>query len=99
MYFIIIEAVPRPAHPRRDEFGGAFAACWVATDDAVVAEREARAVLADAEWEPRDVEDHFPVERAQYVGNDELLALYDRAVADGVAINLNTWPARKRKKA
>ena len=97
MYFVIIEATPRPTHPRHHEFGGAYAACWVATDDPAVAEREARAVLADADWDAHAVDDHFPVGREQYAGNAELLALFDRAVTEGVSINLNTWPAKRRK--
>jgi hypothetical protein len=98
MYFVILEAAPRPAHPRHAEFGGAFAACWVATDDAVFAEREARAVLADAGWDVLGVDEHYPVDRARYVGNADLLALFDQALADGVAITLNTWPRRRARR-
>lgn len=97
MYFIILEATPNATHPERDAIGGAFAACWVATDDAAVAEREARAVLADAGWTVGAVDEHYPVAREQYLGNADSLARYDRALADGVCINLNTWPPRRRR--
>jgi hypothetical protein len=97
MYFIILEAAPRRTHPRYDEIGGAFAACWVATDDADAAEREARAVLADAGWDAKRVDEHYPVDRERYLGNEESLAWYDRAAADGVYINLNTWPRKRRR--
>jgi hypothetical protein len=97
MYFIILEATPQRTHPRYDEFGGAFAACWVATDDAATAEREARAVLADAGWTAKAVDEHYPVERERYEGNAESLGWYDQAARDGVYINLNTW-ARKRRR-
>src|SRR6478735_587102 len=97
MYFIIIEAKPQRTNPRYDDLGGAFAACWVATDDADTAEREARSVLADAGWDAKSVDEHYPVERDRYLGNAESLGWYDRAVADGVYINLNPWP-RKRSR-
>jgi len=96
MYFIILEATPQRDNPRREEFGGAFAACWVATDDPAVAEQEARSVLADAGWDARRVDEHYPVDRERYLENPESLRRYDQAVVDGVCINLNTW-ARKRR--
>jgi hypothetical protein len=98
MYFIILEAAPRRTHPRYDEIGGAFAACWVATDDAAAAESEARSVLADAGWDAKSVDEHYPVERERYAGNAESLAWYDKATADGVCINLNTWPRKRRRR-
>ena len=99
MYFIILEATPQATHPRHDEFGGAFAACWVATDDAMEAEREARSVLADAGWDAKKVDDHYPVDRERYLDNADSLQRYDQAVADGVCINLNTWPRKRRSGA
>ena len=99
MYFIILEAKPQRANPRYDEIAGAFAACWIATDDPAVAEQEARSVLADAGWEPRAVGEHYPVERDRYAGNDESLAWFDQAQRDGVYINLNTWPRKRRRRA
>ena len=97
MYFIILEAAPRRTHPRYDELGGAFAACWVATDDPATAEREARSVLADAGWDAKSVDEHYPVERERYLGNEESLRWYDQAAADGVYINLNPWPRKRRR--
>jgi hypothetical protein len=97
MYFIILEATPQRTHPRYAEFGGAFAACWVATDDAAAAEREARSVLADAGWDAGAVDEHYPVERARYLGNPESLGWYDQAARDGVYVNLNTWRRRRRR--
>jgi hypothetical protein len=99
MYFIILEAKPLRSNPRHEEFGGAFAACWVATDDQAVAEREARSVLADAGWEAKAVDEHYPVERERYLGNAESLGWYDQAARDGVCINLNTWRRRRRGSA
>jgi hypothetical protein len=99
MYFIILEASPHRTHPRHDEFGGAFAACWVNTDDPEEAEREARSVLADAGWVARGVDEHYPVERDRYLASPESLGRFDQAVADGVCINLNTWPRKRRKRS
>jgi hypothetical protein len=99
MYFIIIEATPQRTHPRHDEFAGAFAACWVATDDPAVAESEARSVLADAGWEARTVDEHHPVQRERYLGDAERLRCYDQALIDGVCISLNTWRRRRRGRA
>jgi hypothetical protein len=98
MYFLLIEATPRRTNPRYAEFAGAFAVCWVATDDPAVAEREARSVLADAGWDAKVVEEHYPVERERYLGTPESLGWYDRALVDGVCINLNTWQRRRRGK-
>ena len=95
MYFIILEAKPSPAHPREQEFAGAFAACWVATDDPAVAEREARSVLVDAGWEAHAVDEHYPVERERYLEHEESLRCFDQALVDGVCIKLHTW-RRKR---
>ena len=99
MYFIILEAIPERTNPRYEEFGGAFAACWVATDDPAVAEQEARSVLADAGWAARRVDEHYPVERERYLGNADSLRRFDQAVADGVCINLNTWARKRRKRS
>jgi hypothetical protein len=93
LYFIILEASPLPTHARHGELGGAFAACWVATDDPIVAESQARSLLSASMWETHDVDEHYPVERERYLGDEELLALFDQAAADGIAVNLNTWPA------
>jgi hypothetical protein len=97
MYFIILEAEPEPTHPRHAEFRGAFAACWVNTDDPAFAEREARSVLADAGWKALGVDEGYPVERERYLANAESLARYDQALADGVCVNLNTWPRKRGK--
>jgi hypothetical protein len=97
MYFIILEVAPERTNPEYEQFGGAFAACWVATDDPEVAEREAREVLADAGWATRAVDEHYPVDRERYLGNEDALRRFDQAIADGLCINLNTWPRKKRK--
>ena len=97
MYFIILEAKPALTHPRHNEFAGAFAACWVATDDPANAEREARSVLADAGWEAHTVDEQYPVERERYLGNAESLRCFDQAVVDGVCVTLNTWRRRRRR--
>ena len=38
------------------------------------AESEARSVLADAGWDAKSVDEHYPVERERYAGNAESLA-------------------------
>lgn len=92
MYFVLLLSYPKPDHPECGETGGAYAACWVDSLDAVVAESRARSLLEELGWDTEDVDESYPVERAQYESDSQKLALYDQALQDGVVITLHTWP-------
>ena len=92
LFFLRIEAHPKPSHPERARLGGAWAACWVATDDATVAESNARGLLERLHWDAESPEESYPVDRSRYRGDPTSLARFDQALSDGVVVDLHTWP-------
>ena len=92
MYFVMLGATPKPSH---DEYGvtdGAYAACWVATEDPAAAESQACSLLDDLGWDVTEVEEVYPVTRDRYAEDSESLERFDRARVDGIVVTLHTWP-------
>ena len=92
MYFLLLEATPRPGSDAYGTTDGAYAACWAAASDAVVAESQVRAFLETIGWDTDVVEEVRAVERDEFLGKPDSLALFDQAVTDGVVITLHRWP-------
>jgi hypothetical protein len=94
VHFLVFEVSPDQSSPDHGQVGGAFASCWVATDDTEVAEREARALLEDNGWRVRGgpPDECYPVTRDRYEADEAKLARFDRAATEGVLVTLHTWP-------
>jgi len=92
VYFVNLEAHPKPNSEAYGTISGAQAACWVATDSPAVAEERARATLADAGWDTEELEELRPVTRDDFVQSPDSLERFDQAIMDGIVITLHTWP-------
>ena len=67
MYFVMLGVTPKPSNREYGVTDGAYATCWVATDDSVVAESQARSLLEDTGWDVTEVEEAYPVKRDRYL--------------------------------
>jgi len=92
MYFVMLGATPKPSNERYGVTDGAYAACWVATDDPAAAECRARSLLEDIGWDVTGAEESYPVTRDQYAEGSVALERFDQASVDGVVVTLHTWP-------
>ena len=92
MYFVNLEAHPKPDSEAYGTVSGAQAVCWVATDSPVVAEQQARATLADAGWDTEELEELRPVTRDDFMHSPVSLDRFDQALTDGIVVTLHKWP-------
>ena len=92
MYFVSLEAHPKPDSDAYGSVSGAQAVCWVATDDPAVAEERSRAVLGAAGWDTEKIEELRPVTRSDFMHAPVSLERFAQALMDGIAISLHTWP-------
>ena len=92
VYFVNLEAHPKPDSDAYGTISGAQAACWVDTDDATVAEERARVALAAAGWDAEELEALRPITRDEFMHSPVSLARFDQALTDGIAITLHRWP-------
>ena len=92
MYFVMLGVTPKPSNREYGVTDGAYATCWVATDDSVVAESQARSLLEDTGWDVTEVEEAYPVKRDRYLTDPVTLGRFDQASVDGVVVTLHTWP-------
>ena len=92
MFFLRLETHPKPSHADYGAVDGAWAACWVASEDPEEAEKAARAFLEDLGWDIETLAESYPVTRGQYPSQSESLERFDQAVIDGIVVTLHTWP-------
>ena|SRR5687768_14396837 len=88
----MLSATPKPSNNAYGETDGAFAACFVSTDDPEEAEAEARALLETIGWDTDELEEVKAVSRDQYEGDAAALEHFDQAIIDGIVITLHMWP-------
>ena len=93
MYFLIIEAHPKPDHASYGIVEGAYVSLFVNAVSAAVAERNARDLIAGTGWYSGqlDEEAHW-IDRADLDGNAESLERFDQACSDGIVATFNQWP-------
>ena len=92
MYFVTIEASPKPNRPDYGEIDGAFVSCWVNEPTAQLAEQVARAGIEAAGWDPLVLDECRSVERDEYVEKPDSLELFDQASSDGLVLTFHQWP-------
>jgi hypothetical protein len=92
VYFVMLGVTPKPSNEEYGVTDGAYAACWVATDDSIVAESRSRSLLEDIGWDVTEVEEAYSVTRDRYVADPVSLGRFDQASVDGVVITLHSWP-------
>ena len=92
MFFITLEAAPKPTHARYGEIDGAFVSCWVNEPTAHLAEQVARAGIDSAGWDALVVDERRSVIREEYIEKPEALEYFDQASIDGLVLTFHTWP-------
>jgi len=93
MYFLIVEAHPRPDHASYGTVDGAYVSVFVDSVSAAAAERNALELIAGAGWhsDELDAEPRW-IDRAELEGNAASLERFDQACLDGIVATFNTWP-------
>ncbi|MGK7377585.1 hypothetical protein ACSFXN_07060 [Planococcus sp. 1R117A] len=95
IYYFMMEALPRPDNPEKEEFEGAFISCWVDSADMTSALTEASRYIKSEGWKILQIEEQFIAKRERYEGDPErldLLEYFDRALEDGVSAIFHVWP-------
>jgi len=92
IYYVIIEAVPKPDNTESKEFGGAFVGCWVKAATRKEARARAKGHVDKEGWEYVKTEELFKVDRSLYMEDPETLEYYDYACENGMSSIFNTWP-------
>jgi len=67
MYIIQFKARPMPAHPKGNQYEGAFVTCWIQRDSQIEAETIARRMIADEHWMILGLEDSFSVTKGTHL--------------------------------
>jgi len=92
MFFITLEASPKPSHERYGAVAGAFASCWVNELTSDLAEQAVRAAIEANGWDALDLDECRVVTRQEFIEKRESLELFDQASIDGLVITFHTWP-------
>lgn len=92
LFFITLEASPKPAHAEYGTIDGAFVSCWINEPTAHLAEDVARASIESAGWDALELDECRLVSRQEFVENPEALKLFDQASIDGWVLTFHTWP-------
>jgi hypothetical protein len=93
MYFLIVEAHPKPDHASYGTVDGAYVSVFVDAVSAAAAEHNARELIAGAGWHCDELDEEPRwIDRAQLEGNAESLERFDQASLDGIVATFNEWP-------
>ncbi|MDB4915176.1 MAG: hypothetical protein JWM95_2820 [Gemmatimonadetes bacterium] len=93
MYFLILEAHPKPDHSEYGTIDGAFVSVFVDAVSAAAAERAARGLITDTGWQSDDLDEEPRwIDRAELEGNAESLERFDQASSDGIVATFHNWP-------
>jgi hypothetical protein len=90
MYFLILEAHPKPTHAEYGTVDGAYVSLFVDAVSAATAERAARDLITDAGWDSADLDEEPRwIDRTELEGNAESLELFDQACLDEIVATFN----------
>lgn len=92
IYYVMIEAVPKPDNSESREFGGAYVGCWVNAATRKEALAIAKEYVDAEDWIYKKTEEVFKTDRNQYTDDPEALEYYDYALENGLSSIFNTWP-------
>jgi hypothetical protein len=93
MYFLVLEAYPKPSHPEYGSVDGAYASCFVNAESANAAEADARFLLDKIGWDVERIEEAArQIERTELRGNGVGLERYDQALTDSIVVTLHEFP-------
>ena len=93
MYFLILEAHPKPIHSEYGTVDGAYVSLFVDAASAAAAERAARDLISDRGWDSADLDEEPRwIDRGELEGNAESLERYDQACLDDIVATFNRWP-------
>lgn len=93
IYFVHFQVCPSLESPEFESVGGAYAICFIRARSAAKASLQAQENFTHNQWQVLRIEDGpFRVEREQYLDDEDNLAAFDEAVADGESYILYEWP-------
>ena len=92
VYFLMIEAVPKPDNPEGMDIGGAYVNCWVKAVSLKAAEKKAREYIDAENWAYMKTEEAFIPDRRSYIDEPDSLSSYDAAYKNGISAIFYTWP-------
>lgn len=92
MYFVMLEASPKPTNSAYGKTDGAFAAMFVNEPIQAAAEAAAMAFVEENGWDVIELSEAYPVELDQYPLGDPSRDKFEQALLDGVVATFNTWP-------
>ena len=99
MYFLVLEAHPKPTHAEYGTVDGAYVAVFVDVVSAAAAERAARDLITDTGWDSEDLDEETRwIGREELEGNAESLERFDQACLDGIVATFYRWPVGARDK-
>ena len=92
VYYLMMEAVPKPDNPEGRELGGAYVNCWVKADSQTEAQARAKEYIEAENWACLQTEEVSPARREAYLDEPESLACFDEAVERGISAVFYAWP-------
>jgi len=92
LFFITLEASPKPGHLEYGHIDGAFVSCWVNEPTRDLAEGATRAEIESAGWDVVELDECRRVIRDEYLENPDALEHFDQASIDGLVLTFHTWP-------
>ncbi|PUB08249.1 hypothetical protein [Paenisporosarcina sp. OV554] len=94
IYYFMLDAVPHPNKPEREECVGAYVNCWVKSINEKRALNKAIKYVSNEGWKVVTIEDKFIVNRNMYEGDSEFeesLECFDEAMKVGISALFYTW--------
>lgn len=95
VYYLMMEAVPKPDNPEGRELGGAYVNCWVRAASKRAAEKKAREYIDAENWVYIKTEEAFIPDRRSYLDELDSLKCYDAACENGISAVFYTWPVHE----
>ena len=92
MLFFMFECRPSVCVKKLARYGGAYVNCWVDEDNRNKAERLATDVLASEGWEVTQIEEAYPITKADYEQNSEGLQHFLAAEQSNLSLVFCAWP-------
>ena len=94
MRFLIYTAHPKRNTEASGKYAGADVACWIRTDDAQTARRQAKRLIQSHGWIVGQLEDERAITREDYTESADGLPHFEQAQVDGEVAVFFTSPLK-----
>jgi len=92
MFYILINARPKPGTSEASKTAGAFVNCWVLKATENEAKDRVSFMLENDGWIINEIQEIKKVDKEYYSSDSEGLAYFEQALTDGEVLIINTWP-------